>query len=296
MNKYRILYKYFKKHIKWAIIGGVMMILGVSLLIPTPLLTMYLIDTVLPSSNIKALIYISILCVIILIVKAICDNVQQFFFVRFNHMTVFDIQLDILKSFQKSSTHYRHHKQSGYLMSRITDDPNQIQSLFADTLISLMKDIITLIIGVIIIFYLHFKLAFVTIALLPFFIIFIKKYNQKIKKMSKELLELNAQYKKKLQESLSMIDTFTIFNALNYDTIKLIQKKKEYIRADIKRNVVGNIGGAIISIISGIGPIIVLIYGFYEIMMKRLTLGELLRLMHSLDIYSAQPAELFLLP
>jgi ABC-type bacteriocin/lantibiotic exporter with double-glycine peptidase domain len=126
----------------------------------------------------------------------------------------------------------------------------------------------------IIIFNIHWKLAFVSIALLPVFIVFTNKFHHKLKKLSRVVIELNAQYKKKLQESISMIDTFFIFNALKYDTEKLTQKKKTYIQADIKKNIVSNIGGSIISIIAGLVPILVICYGFFEIMNGRLTLGE----------------------
>jgi subfamily B ATP-binding cassette protein MsbA len=273
-HKYRLLLKYIFKYKKYITGGGLTMISGVILIIPTPLLTMYLIDDVLPAANMKALIYICLLCVLILLIKAVCDNFQNYYFAKLNNFVIFDIEQDIIQSYQKTSTQYRHQKQTGYIMSRINDDPSQLHSLFANTLLNLLKDIITLIVGVIIIFNIHWKLAFVSIALLPVFVIFTNKFHHKLKKLSRIVIELNAQYKRKLQESISMIDTFFIFNALKYDTEKLIQKKKMYIQADIKKIITSNIGGSIISIIAGLAPILVICYGFFEIMNGRLTLGE----------------------
>lgn len=273
-EKYRVLYRYLTKYKRWAIIGGSAMILGVLLLIPTPLLTMHLIDVVLPSSDVRNLIIICCLCVLVLLLKACCDNVQNYYFGKFNQMVIFDIQMSILKVFQNLSTHYRHQRQTGYLMSRLNDDPAKLQSLFADTLLYIVKDVITLIVGLVIIFSIHWKLAIASIILLPLFILFLKKYNLKIRNLSKPLFESNALYQKKLMESLSLIDTFHVFNAFKYDTIKLVNKKKEYIRADIRKVIIYNIGGSIISIIAGLGPIIVIAYGFFEIMQNRLTLGE----------------------
>lgn len=71
-----------------------------------------------------------------------------------------------------------------------------------------------------------------------------------------------------------MIDTLFVFNALTYDTIKLIQTKKAAIRCFIQRTVVQNFGSSLVSLIGGLGPIIVLAYGFYEIMYGYLTLGQ----------------------
>ena len=250
------------------------MILGVLLLIPTPLLTMYLIDTVLPSSNLNSLICISLLCVIILFCKAGCDNIQGLYFCKFNQKVVFDIQLDVLKVFQQISTHYRHQKQTGYLMSRLTDDPNRLQNLFADTIIALLRDVITLLVGLIIIICINWHLAVASLLLLPAFIFVLSRYNRKMKVLAYEQFETNAMFTKKLQESISLIDTLFILNAITYDTIKLIQTKKIAIYSFVRRTIVQNFGSSLISLIGGLGPIVVLTYGFYEIMHGNLTLGQ----------------------
>lgn len=273
-GKYKILYHYLVKYKKWAAIGGLFMILGVLLLIPTPLLTMYLVDTVLPSSNLNSLFYITLLCVVILFCKTVCDNIQGLYFCKFNQKVVFDIQLDVLKVFQQKSTHYRHEKQTGYLMSRLMDDPNRLQNLFADTIIALLRDIITLLVGLIIIFFINWHLALASLLLMPAFIFVLNRYNKKMKVLAYEQFETNAVFTKKLQESISLIDTLFILNALTYDTIKLIETKKSAIYSFIKRTVVQNFGSSLISLIAGLGPIIVLTYGFYEIMHGSLTLGQ----------------------
>lgn len=182
-SKYRILYHSLMRYKKWATIGGLCMLLGVLLLIPTPLLTMYLIDTVLPSSNVHALLFITLLCVVILITKAFCDNIQGLYFCKFNQRVIFDIQLNILKVFQQKSTHYRHEKQTGYLMSRMTDDPNRLQNLFADTVIALVRDVITLVVGLTIVFFINWRLALVSLFLLPLFVLVLNTFNKKMKKI-----------------------------------------------------------------------------------------------------------------
>lgn len=273
-SKYKLLSRYLVRYKKWAVIGGLFMIIGVLLLIPTPLLTMYLIDTILPASDLHALLFITFLCVVILLCKAVCDNIQGLYFCKFNQKVVFDIQLDVLKVFQQKSTHYRHEKQTGYLMSRLTDDPNRLQNLFADTVIALLRDVITLLVGVGIVFWINWRLALASILLLPAFVLVLKRYNKKMKVLAYEQFETNAVFTKKLQESISLIDTLFIHNALIYDTIKLIQAKKASVYSFIQRTVVQNFGSSLISLIGGLGPIIVLGYGFYEIMHHSLTLGQ----------------------
>lgn len=275
-EKYVKLSNYLKCYKKWAILGGIFMILGVVLLIPTPLFTMHIIDVVLPAKNLKSLIIIILLAIAVLAAKGGCDILQTLYFSRFNQMVILKIQFDILGVFFQTSKQYRNKMQTGYLLARLNDDTNRIQSLFADAFVSLVKNFITLLVGITIIFVIHWELAIVSLLVLPLFILTLRKFNRKIKVLSESLFESGAQFTRKLNETILLIDTVKVFNAVLYDTIKVFRKKKDTIRYSIKYSMISTIGNTIISFIGGVGPLFVLGYGFYEIMQNRLTLGELI--------------------
>lgn len=275
-NKGKVLYDYLKRYKKEAFLGGIFMILNILMILPTPLLTKYLIDTIIPSKDVEMLAIICILCIFILFLSGIFGIFQNYFFGKFNYNVIFDIQFDILDKIRQTSTQFRNKKQTGYLMSRINDDPGRLQSLFADTFVSLAKDIIILLTGGTIIFLLDWKLALVSIVLLPFFILSLQKFGKKIRKISTVLFEYSAQFTKKLQESISLMDTFFVFNAEQNDTLRLMEKQKEVIKTGIKKTIIQSVAGAIVSIIGGAGPIIVLWFGISQIIHGNLTLGSLI--------------------
>jgi ABC-type bacteriocin/lantibiotic exporter with double-glycine peptidase domain len=161
-------------------------------------------------------------------------------------------------------------------MSRINDDPGRLQNLFAETFVSLIKDVMILLIGGTIIFIIDWKLALVSIVLLPFFIYTLQHFGKKIKKISLLLFEYSAQFTKKLQESVSLMDTFFIFNAEQNDTAVLKEKQKTVIKTGIKKLIIQSVAGSIVSIIGGVGPIIVLWFGISQIIHGNLTLGALI--------------------
>jgi ABC-type bacteriocin/lantibiotic exporter with double-glycine peptidase domain len=275
-TKHKVLYGYLKRYKKEAFLGGLFMILNIMMLLPTPLLTMYLIDTVIPSKDIKLLAVICTICIFILICSGIFSILQNYFFGKFNYNAIFDIQFDVLSKIRQTSTAYRNKKQTGYLMSRINDDPNRLQSLFAETFVSLTKDVIILLVGGTIIFILNWKLALLSIVLLPFFILALQYFGIKIKKISLLLFEYSAQFTRKLQESISLMDTFFIFNAEKRDTDHLKEKQKTVIKTGIKKLIIQNVSGSLVSIIGGLGPIIVLWFGISQIIHGNMTLGTLI--------------------
>ena len=275
-NRWSVLYNYLKTYKKDAFFGGFFMVFNVLMLLPTPLLTKYLIDTVIPSKNIEEVVIICIICILILIASGVFGVFQSYFFGKFNYNVIFDIQFDILNKIRKTSTKFRNKKQTGYLMSRINDDPGRLQSLFAETFVALIKDIMILLIGGTIIFLLDWKLALMSIVLLPLFIYTLQHFGVKIKKISSQLFEQTAHFTKKLQESVSLMDTFFVFNAEQSDTAILKEKQKTVIKIGLKKLIIQSVAGSIVSIIGGLGPIIVLWFGISQIIHGNLTLGALI--------------------
>lgn len=275
-SKWRLLFHYLKKYKRWGLWGSLFMMLSVLMLIPTPLLTIYLIDTVLPKGDLRMLSFICTLTLFILIANGACNLLQTLFFSKFNSKVVFDIRMDIIKNLQKSPTLYRQKQQTGYLLSRVNEDPNRLQNLFANTFSSLIKDVIILIVGITLLFILNWQLALLVLVLLPFFILSLRYFGFKIRLISSKLYESGAQFLKKLQESISLMDTFILFNAEKSDQIKLIGKQKYIVRTEIKKNMIQSFASVSIAIIGGIAPIAILWFGISEIINGNLTLGKLI--------------------
>jgi ABC-type bacteriocin/lantibiotic exporter with double-glycine peptidase domain len=79
-NELSILFNYLKKHKEYAFYGSIFMFLNVLMLLPTPLLTKYLIDNVIPTKNVEKLIIICSVCIIILIFGSLFSILQNYFF------------------------------------------------------------------------------------------------------------------------------------------------------------------------------------------------------------------------
>ncbi len=274
--KYIKLFRYFKPHKKKSVIGGIFLLINVILLLPTPLLTMYLIDDVLPQKDFRLLGLISLLALFIILLRALFGSFQQIFFQRFNECVIFKIQLDLFQKVQLMPYKARKKMQTGYLMSRVKDDPERLHSLLVETLFGIIKDVLTLLVGIAIVFYIHWKLAIISLILLPFYAKIFKYFNKKIRDAATDYYEDRAHVSKKIQESIHLYDLFRIFNANKYDTIKLIKFLKKSIRSSIHRTNLVAFSSAAIGFVGGVGPILVIWYGIYEIMQGRLLLGELI--------------------
>lgn len=270
------IFVFLRPYKKEAVIGGFFMFLNIMLLIPTPLITMYLIDSVLPKNDFTLLSIICSAVIILLLFKGLSSFIQNLYFLRFNELVVFDIRLALFEEVQRMPKQYRYKKQTGYLMSRITDDPNRLHGLFANSGLAIIRDIVTFIIGIVIIFIIHWKMALIAICLLPFYIFSLFYFSKRIRDLSADYFEKSALVTKKIEESISMLDTFIAYTAEKFDAIRLVNTLKKSIRSFIKRGITSNTSTVITGFISGLGPILIIWYGLSEIMNGNLTLGKLI--------------------
>ncbi len=172
---------YYRKYIPEIIISCIMILSISLLLLPTPFLTRRLFDKTIPESNYSELIIIIIIVSSLLIISKTIGYFQNQFFFRINNRIILNIRTDILKKINRIPLRKFQKFGNGYLISRINDDTMKLQNLFADTLIGIIKDLLTLIVGLTALLFIHWKLALLSTAILPLFIctayIFGKKNN-----------------------------------------------------------------------------------------------------------------------
>ncbi len=201
---------------------------------------------------------------------------QGLLFYKINTKVILDIRLDLLRKINKLPLKINKKYGTGYLISRINDDTGRLRSLFADTLISIVKDILTFLVGLTAIFIIHWKLAIVSVAILPFFVLATIYFSRIIRRLSKRFYEDSAQTTKQLEESLNMLELSKVFLRYKYNLLRYYQKAKQTFRSDIKLGKTSFLNGAVTGFIGGLAPIVIIGYGGYEIINGRLTIGSLI--------------------
>jgi len=251
------------------------MALSVLLQLPIPLLTMYIIDHVLTENNLSILNWICLVLIGIILFQFVSHLMQRYLLLIFKERVLFDIQLRLFKHIEGLSYKFFQSQQTGYLTSRIQSDTSAVHGLLADTVINFCKDVLTFMVGLTIIFIIHWKLALSSIIVLPFFILSLASFSEKLRILSKETREKYAIVSKILQESLAGIYLIQSFIREKYQARKIFRSLKNSLKINIKSGIIALLAGNLTSLIGSIGPLIVLWYGGSEIIRGNLTIGQL---------------------
>jgi len=278
MSDLKFVFKYFKKHITKLIIAALLVFTLSLLILPTPLITKDIIDAVLPQKDLIQLLVYSLILLFLHLLKNIIGYLQGTLFYKVNATVMFDMRVDLLDKISKLQLEVVNKYGAGYFISRIHEDTQKIGSLMADSLITIIKDIMTIIVGVSALFYINYKVAIISLVLLPLYIILTIFYSKLLRKKSFIYFENSANASKQLEESLNTIELSKVFVRYDYIVSKYANIAKKKLDSNILLGKINYKGVAATGIISGAIPIIILCYGGYEVIHSKLTIGSLIAL------------------
>jgi len=260
-----------------AIAFGALLIFVQSILIlPVPFLTKYIIDTIIIEKRINDLFIVIALIVALLIILHLISFEYKLLFFKLNSKTIISIKKKLINKIFKVEKNVRDKNQKGYLLSRIDNDCEQLRSFLIDTVINILKDVLTFLVGIIAIFFIHWKLALLSVSLIPFYAVISIYYSKKIREKAKVTFEDRAQMTKQLEQSLSLHQLSSVFNMRLFPVIKFYNKMKILFRSSLELTKISAKHGMFAGFLTGLAPILVIGYGGYEIIQGRLTLGSLI--------------------
>ena len=213
----------------------------------------------------------------VILLQGIFSFFRIYFFAQVSENTVADIRRALYAKFVVLPIPFFEQKRVGEITSRITFDVAQLQDTLSITLAELFRQVITLVVGVIIIMVTSVKLSLFMLATFPVLIILAIVFGKKIKKLSKatqeEIAKTNVIVEETLQ-AINVVKTFTneLFEIGRYNR-SLSKAVQNALKASYYR-------GAFVSfIIVGLfgGIIAVLWYGASLVESGELTIGDLIQ-------------------
>jgi ABC-type multidrug transport system fused ATPase/permease subunit len=270
------LYPYLAKYKKRVFLAGLSMSSAIILQLPLPLLTMYIIDNLISPEKTNLLTTICVGLIGVLIFRNLSSMFERYMLTKFRLRVMFDLKQELYDRLLKLPLDYFHKKQTGYLLSRISGDVEGVQGLFAETLLNVLRNLLTFVVGLVMVYWLNVKLAIIATLLLPLYLTSLLLFNSRIRDLQTAGREAQANTFKYLQEHISGIAVVKAFVSEKHDMIGMLGMLKVALRKEFKSNMVGTVAAHLAAFISSMGPIILLWVGILEIINGRLTLGGLI--------------------
>ena len=138
-------------------------------------------DDIFLNKNPATLKWIPLAVIVIFLLKGICNYGQAILMSFIGLRIVTNMRNKLYEQIQKQSLSFFTNNPTGILMSRITNDVVSIQSASSEAVTSLIKDTVTLVSLICVIFYTDWKLAIIAVIVFPLTIYPIARLGKKMR-------------------------------------------------------------------------------------------------------------------
>jgi ABC-type multidrug transport system fused ATPase/permease subunit len=270
------LFPYLKRHWRKALLGGGLVLLASIFGFPVPLITRYLVDEVILNRQPGLLIGAVVLLAGFLLAEKLVRMLQEFYFARFEQRITLDIQQDLIARVLRFPKKIFDDHQTGYLMSRLTEDVDGVRWFFSDTVVYIFSNAIRFVGGVCFLFYLEWRLAGMVLIILPALGWGVRYFSGKLHHLYHQTMEQKADLAGSLQESLSESTLIKAFASEQQTLRRLISGWQRVFKTSLQEITVASLANLIIDSTPGIARLLSLFVGAVWIIDGQWTLGSLL--------------------
>jgi ATP-binding cassette subfamily B protein len=268
----------YSKPYRWKLVGMLVLILfstGLTLL--TPLILRDLIDKTIPSGNLSRLILLAFALLLIPVAGGSLGVFQR----RLNSMVgegvIYDLRVALYARLQRMSLHFFTNTKLGELMSRLNNDVVGAQNAISNTIVSLITSIVQAAAVLIVMLTLEWRLTLISIVILPLFILAARHMGERLRDISRQQMEANAQMNATMNETLNIGGALLVklFGRIVTE-VKRFESRAGMVRdLGIQRALLGAVFFIIIGMVSAVGTALVYGIGGYLVMQKAFTIGTI---------------------
>ena len=184
--------------------------------------------------NNTMLLLIPLAIVISFSVKGLSLYFSRMLLITVSQQIVRKLGVEMASIVLNSDTHSIETKHSGKYISRFLYDVNLIGSMVGTGVLNLMKDSLTLIVLISLMFYQNWKLAFFALIMMPFAAIISKTLGKRIGKVTSESAEVTGDLSKTLSEIIKASKMIKIYQKEDFEFKKAGQILKKNMEKQIK--------------------------------------------------------------
>lgn len=271
------------KYRKSIIAGGILVFISAVMLLPQPFFIGFILDRIIPEKNVSGLIITLVLLFLIQFCSSVISYKEQLVFFKVNSRIIIDIRKKLLKKISQLPLCVIKKYSTGYLMSRIQDDPPRLAGIFGEQMIYLLKQLMIFAVSITSIFLINYKLAAISMLALPFFMFTVSYFSKKIKTLSSAAFEETSKTSKSLAENIDMAPMGKIFNRERFILIRYVKviHRTYLLFLSLKRT--ESMNEVVFGFIGSLLPLTVICFGGFQIINGDFTIGMLVTFLSLLN-------------
>jgi ATP-binding cassette subfamily B protein len=263
---------------RWKILGLLATIFAITglNLIP-PLLLRDLIDNAIANRNPQRINILAIGMIGVPLLSAAIGFWQRYISATIGESLIADLRNGLYHHMSQMSLRFFTHSKTGELMSRLNNDVVGAQRAVTGTFINIVTNFVTVAATLIIMFSLEWRLTFLSIAIVPLFVAPTRKVGQKLRKIRRQSMELNAKMNSLMQETLNIDGALLVklFGRQTTESQNFRERSSDVADIGVRSAMVGRWFFIGLGLISAVGTTLVFWLGGHMVLHGVFTVGTI---------------------
>ncbi len=244
-----------------------------------PYISKLLIDDALLKRDFHMLLYVSLLMLAVTIANFALNIFSSYQYVRVSALVLFDMRIALYRHLQSLSPRFWARAKLGDVVSRINNDISEVQRISADSLLSVLSNVVFLVGSSAIMISLNVKVFLLSMAVLPFSLWSLRYFQERLAARVRTVRERGADIGSFLLETLLGFRLVVTANAETREVERFRARNQSFLEALLKMQLTGFLSGAVPGTLLTLCTAALFLYGGKLVIDEQLTTGSLVALM-----------------
>jgi ATP-binding cassette subfamily B protein len=254
-------------------------VLATALGLAQPYISKLLIDNALQPRNMRALWIVAGLMFGVTVLGFLLNILSSYQYVRVSASMLFDMRLALYRHLQTLSPRFYAKWRLGDLVSRLNNDIGEVQRVSADSLLSVLSNVVFLIGSVAMMVWLNWRLFLFSAFFVPVSLITFRYYQRKLMIFTKQLRERGADLGSLFVDTLLGMRTVVTSNAGERESEKFRERNSAFVDTLLRLQMTSFLSGALPGSILTAATAGVFLLGGWMIIRGTMTIGTLVAFM-----------------
>lgn len=276
MGSYKRLLLFVKPYGFTLAFGLICMIVAAAAYLIVPWLIKDVVNKVLQAKDLATLNLIVIAILAVFLVRGFATYGQTYTMQYVGQRVIIDLRETLFKHLQKLDQAYFDRRQTGVIMSNLTNDVGALQSAIVDNLIAMITEGVTLIGSLVSMIVLDWRLTLVTLIIVPVVLGIINIFGKRLRLAGHDVQGRIADITALLQETVSGMRIVRSFARENYEVKRFENVNQENFQAVMKATRLTSLLSPMVEFSAAIAVAVILWYGGYSVVKGMISAGALI--------------------
>ncbi|MBW7997534.1 MAG: ABC transporter ATP-binding protein [Candidatus Glassbacteria bacterium] len=265
---------YLQPHRKWFTIGLLFAFLTNSLGMLSPLVIKLGIDAIEKNRGVRILLLAVAGVVALTAVQGVFRFLMRKILIGISRKIEYKIRADLFDHLQTLSLSFYQHSRIGDILSRATNDLNEVRMLLGPAIMYTFQTLVTILFALPVMMYIDWKLTLLSFLPLVFVAMSYNKIGAMVHDRSKQVQQQLSEITARVQENLSGMRVIKSFTREESEIAHFDEMNREYLDRNMRLVIVSGLLRPLMSLLAALSMLVVMGYGGLLIIRGTITLGD----------------------